>query len=462
MDNRELAFESVWGASRLLSSKRLSPVELTRVCLERIERLNPLLNAFITVAAESALNEARMAESEIQRGQYRGPLHGIPVALKDMIDTAGLRTTAASAHYANRVPQVDAEVVSRLRRAGAIVLGKLNMQEFAYGGTSVPSYFGPTRNPWNIECIAGGSSGGSAAAVASGLCFAALGTDTGGSIRQPAALCGIVGMKPSYGLVSNRGVIPLAASLDHVGPLTRTAEDCQLLLDAIAGYDAQEPSSEWHAPAVEPARSGLAGIRIGVARAFFFDGLHAEVASALEGALAALQSLGAHVHDVELEVSQDRTVFRAEAFAAHADALTHSSHLYQPETLAKLRLGASVDLRTYLAARRELKMQRRRIGEVFSSVDVLVSPTVPVPAPRLADYPSDFEGVLALEASSILRNTRPFNIFGIPALTVPCGWTESGLPIGLQLACARWRDSLALSVAHAYESTYHNRRVAPL
>jgi aspartyl-tRNA(Asn)/glutamyl-tRNA(Gln) amidotransferase subunit A len=462
MESRELAFETVRDAARLLSSKRLSPVELTRVCLERIERLNPALNAFITVAAQSALDAARTAEEEIQRGQYRGPLHGIPVALKDMIDTAGLRTTAASARYAERVPHADAEVVSRLRRAGAILLGKLNMQEFAYGGTSVPSHFGPTRNPWDLDCIAGGSSGGAAAAVAAGLCFAALGTDTGGSIRQPAALCGIVGMKPSYGLISNRGVIPLAASLDHVGPLTRSVEDCALVLDAIAGYDAEDPASEAQAFKIEAPRDTLAGIRIGVPRAFFFDGLHAEVSSAFEQALATLESLGAQVHDVALEVSADRTVFRAEAYAAHAHAIENAAHLYQPETLAKLRMGANIDLPTYLAAHQELRLQRRRIGEIFRSLDVLASPTVPVPAPRLADYPPDFDGVLALEGSSILRNTRPFNLFAIPALTVPCGWAESGLPIGIHLASARWRDSLALSVAQTFESTNDTRRNAPL
>ncbi len=240
----ELAFWSLTDAAARVRSREISPVDLVRACLDRIDRRNRELNAFITVTAESALREARIAEAEIGRGQWRGPLHGIPVALKDMIDTAGVRTTAASELFLDRVPDQDAAVVSRLRRSGAVVIGKLNMQEFAYGGSSVPSHFGPVRNPWDPRCIAGGSSGGSAAAVAAGLCFAALGTDTGGSIRQPAALCGVVGMKPTFGRVSNLGVLPLAPSLDHAGPVTRTVEDCAAVLESISGYERRDPSSE--------------------------------------------------------------------------------------------------------------------------------------------------------------------------------------------------------------------------
>src|SRR5271163_1040233 len=255
-----------------LRKKEVSPLEITRACLDRIEKLNPALNAFITANAESAVEEARAAESDISRGEWRGPLHGIPVALKDLIDTAGARTTAASGLYQHRIPEEDAEVVRRLRRAGAVILGKNNLHEFAYGGSSLVSFFGNVHNPWNTEHIAGGSSGGSAAAVAAGLCYAAIGTDTAGSIREPAALCGCVGMKPTYGRVSARGVIPLSWSLDHVGPLTATAGDAAVVLQAVAGYDpldfcsADVPVSDYVSGLSEETKN----LRVGVPRAHFY------------------------------------------------------------------------------------------------------------------------------------------------------------------------------------------------
>jgi aspartyl-tRNA(Asn)/glutamyl-tRNA(Gln) amidotransferase subunit A len=458
----ELAFSSLTGAAALLRTGKVSPVELVRTCLGRIEAQNPVLNAFITVTPESALQEARHAEAEMQRGGWRGPLHGIPIALKDMIDTAGVRTTGASAVYLDRIPAADAAVVSRLRRAGAILLGKLNMQEFAIGGSSVPSHFGPVRNPWDTSRIAGGSSGGSAAAVAAGLCFAALGTDTGGSVRQPAALCGIVGLKPSYGRVSNLGVLPLAPSLDHVGTLTRNVADCAAVLEAIAGYEPRDLSSERRPLRLHPWPNSAAGVRIGVPRAFFFDGLHPSVHRTVETALAALSDLGARIEELPLEVSTDRTVFQAEAYGSHAALIAATPELYLPETLAKLRRGASVDTLAYLHARRDLAQLRRGIARTFTRVDVLATPTVPVPAPRLRDYPRSFDEVLAWEAGSMLRNTRPFNGLGIPAVTVPCGWTDEGLPIGLQFAAGPWQERRALALALAYEAAtlWHTRHPA--
>src|SRR5579864_5623995 len=264
--------------------REVSPVEITQECLERIERLNPGLNAFITVTAESALAQARLAEGEILRGEWRGPLHGVPVALKDLIDTAGVRTTAASAVYKDRVPDRDAEIVRRLRQAGAVIVGKNNLHEFAYGGSSVVSYFGDVHNPWNVGRIAGGSSGGSAAAVVAGLAYAAIGTDTAGSIREPAALCGCVGLKPTYGRVSSRGVIPLSLSLDHVGPLAVTVEDAAIVLQAIAGYDAADITSA-DVPVgdyVSGLREGAKSLRVGVPRTHFFEDLDPEVAAAME------------------------------------------------------------------------------------------------------------------------------------------------------------------------------------
>ena len=417
--HRELALLSAARAAALVKSKQVSPVELARACLARIEALNPSLNAFISVTAAAALEQAKLAESEVRRGEWRGPLHGIPIALKDMIDTAGTPTTAASALYKDRVPARDAAVVERLRRAGAVLLGKLNMQEFAYGGTSIPSHFGPTRNPWRLDCVAGGSSGGSAAAVAAGLCYGSLGTDTGGSIRQPAAFCGVVGLKATHGCVSTRGVIPLAPSLDHVGPLARTVGDCALLLEAIAGYDCADITSEDHPIDLAPDAVDLGRMRIGIAREFFFAELDGEVAAAVESALALLSSLGARTREVAVGVSTDRTVFRAEAFAHHAAYLAETPQLYLPETRRKLELGARIDAPTYIAARRHLAEHAAASWSLFTEVDVLITPTAPVAAPRLADYPATFDEVLALEGSSILRNTRPFNMLGIPTLTLP-------------------------------------------
>ena len=307
--------------SQRLRRREVSPVEITQDCLERIERLNPELNAFITVTGESALAEAQLAEAEILRGKWRGPLHGVPVALKDLIDTAGVRTTAASALYKDRVPEQDADVVRRLRQAGAVIVGKNNLHEFAYGGSSLVSYFGEVHNPWDLGRIAGGSSGGSAAAVVAGLAYAAIGTDTAGSIREPAALCGCVGLKPTYGRVSSGGVIPLSLSLDHVGPLAATVADAAVVLQAIAGYDAADittadvPVADYVAALREDAKS----LRVGVPRAYFFDDLDAEVASAMEHALRGVATLVAEMKEVHVDVPMDRSLQTAESYAYHAE-----------------------------------------------------------------------------------------------------------------------------------------------
>ena len=306
-------------------------MEVTRDCLARIEKLNPELNAFITVTAESALAEARKAEQEIGRGEWRGALHGVPIALKDLIDTAGVRTTAGSALYKDRIPNEDAEVVRRLRQAGAVIVGKNNLHEFAYGGSSLISHFGDSHNPWDVGRIAGGSSGASAAAVVAGLAYAAIGTDTAGSIREPAALCGCVGLKATYGRVSARGVIPLSTSLDHVGPLTPTVEDAAIVLQAIAGYDAADLASADVPVAdyVSATAEGVKGLRVGVLREYFFEDLDGEVASAMEHALAGIRSLGVELREVRLEVPTDRALQMAESYAQHAESVARSPELYQ-------------------------------------------------------------------------------------------------------------------------------------
>jgi aspartyl-tRNA(Asn)/glutamyl-tRNA(Gln) amidotransferase subunit A len=453
--------ETIFELAPLLRKKEISPVEPTRACLERIERLNPSLNAFITVTADSALAQAAAAEAEIVRGAWRGPLHGIPVALKDLIDTAGVRTTAASALFQDRVPAEDAEVVRRLKEAGAVILGKNNLHEFAYGGSSLVSYFGDVHNPWNIGHIAGGSSGGSAAAVVAGLCCAAIGTDTAGSIREPAALCGCVGLKPTYGRVSSRGVIPLSWSLDHVGPLTATVTDAALVLQAIAGYDpvdittSEVPVADYVAAARESSNS----LRVGVPRAYFYEELDREVEAAMQQTLAVIKTLVAEVRDVELDVPTDRSLQSAESYAVHAENVAKAPELYQAETLRRIRSGANISAGDYIHRRRELDEARRKIRDVFDEVDLLVTPTMPMPAPAIPDLKMNPDALRPAELR-LLRNTRPFNVWGLPAISVPCGFTQSGLPIGLQIAGAPWRENLVLQLAHAYEQStaWHKRR----
>jgi aspartyl-tRNA(Asn)/glutamyl-tRNA(Gln) amidotransferase subunit A len=446
-----------------LRRKEVSPLELTRDCLDRIEKLDPALNAFITVTAESALAEARTAESEISRGEWRGPLHGIPVALKDIIDTAGTRTTAASAIYQNRIPAEDAEVVRRLRAAGAVILGKNNLHEFAYGGSSLVSFFGDVHNPRDVEHIAGGSSGGSAAAVAGGLCYAAIGTDTAGSIREPAALCGCVGIKPTYGRVSGRGVIPLSWSLDHVGPLAATVGDVALALQVIAGYDAPDVCSVDVAVSdyVSGLHEGAKTLRVGIPRAHFHDELDDEVRALVDAALGVIGTLAAEVREVNLEVPTDRVVQMSESYAYHADHVVHTPELYQPETLRRIRNGADISATEYILRRRELEQERRRSRHFFAHVDLLVTPTMPIPAPAIADLKKDPEALRPAELT-LLRNTRPFNVWGLPAISVPCGFTKIGLPVGLQIAGPPWREDLVLRLAQAYESAAGWRQRSPV
>jgi len=455
---------SIAWLSQRFRCKQSSPVEITRECLSRIERLNPRLNAFITVMAETALAEARAAEDEIARGQWRGPLHGIPIALKDLIDTAGTRTTCASALYADRVPSEDADVVRRLRRSGAVIIGKNNLHEFAYGGSSLISHFGEVRNAWDPERIAGGSSGGSAAAVAPGLCCAAIGTDTAGSIREPAALCGCVGIKPTWGRVSSRGVIPLSASLDHVGPLGGCVEDVAIVLQSIAGYDAPDLTSVDIAVSdyVSGLKEDVKSVRVGVPREYFFDDLDPEVGTAIDHALMGIKTLVADVREVRLEVPTDRTLQAAESYAFHAGNVANHADSYHPETLRRIRTGENVSAAGYIERRRELEEARRRIRDVFAEVDVLLTPTTPMAAPSISELKTNPDGLRPAELR-LLRNTRPFNVWGLTAISLPCGFTQGGLPIGLQIAGPHWREDLVLRLAHAYErATAWHKRQCPL
>ncbi len=449
--------QSIREASVLLRSGKVSPVELTRECLTRIEKLNPVLNAFITITADSAMAEARRAETEITRGEWRGPLHGIPLALKDLIDTAGVLTTAASAVFKERIPAEDAEVTRRLKQAGAILLGKQNLHEFAYGGSSLVSYFGDVHNAWNPEHIAGGSSGGSATAVAAGMCYGAIGTDTAGSIREPASLCGVVGLKPTYGAVSTRGVIPLSQSLDHVGTIARTVEDAAIIFQTIAKETDPVVWERGFARSRRAEDPPPHKLRIAVPRKFFCEELDPEVASAFQQALSVLSTMS-DISEINLEVPTDRTLQKAESYAYHCEFVRQSPELYQPETLRRIRTGEGISPEDAARCKRELQEARKQIASVFNDVDLLITPTTPTPAPVISELKANPD-LLRPRELALLRNSRPMNVWGLPAISVPCGFTQCGLPIGLQIIGPHGGESEVLQLAHAYEqaTAWHKR-----
>lgn len=438
-------------ASQAVQKKEVSPVDLTQACLARIERLDPKLNAFITVTAEPALEEAARAEAEIARGEWKGPLHGIPVAVKDLAETAGVRTTAGSKVLEHHIPSEDAEIVRRLRSAGAILLGKLNLHEFAYGGSGFISHYGPARNPWNTAHITGGSSSGSAAAVAAGLCYAAIGTDTAGSIRLPAAYCGIVGLKPSYGLVSTRGIIPLSWSLDHVGPMARTVSDAALVLQAIAHYDQHDFYCQKFPPVYYPSaiEEGCSALRLGVPRNFWND-LDPEIEHAVDSAVALLSRITTGMKEIELSFEADRTVVRCEPYVYHQRHLPAHENDYHPETLRRISSGSDVTVAAYIEKHHELLRQRREVLHIFEQVDLVITPTVPVLPPSFAELEAA-PGDLRARELVMLRNTRPFNVFGLPTISVPCGFSSTGLPIGLQISGAPGTEGVVMALARAYE-----------
>jgi aspartyl-tRNA(Asn)/glutamyl-tRNA(Gln) amidotransferase subunit A len=439
----------------------LSPVELTDRLLATIEQGNPILNAYLTVTAESARIQARAAAEALAHGQDQGPLLGIPLALKDLFDVAGVRTTAGSPILSTNVPQADSAVAERLRAAGAVLLGKTHLHEWALGVTSINPHFGPCHNPWRTDHIAGGSSGGSAAAVAAGLCLGAFGSDTGGSIRIPAALCGVVGLKPTRGRVSLRGVIPLSWSLDHVGPLARTVRDVALLLQAVAGYDPADPTSV-DVP-VDDYVSGLgrnvAGMRVLVPTNFFFERSSPEVAALVQDALDALAALGCHLIPVELPGIEDlgpasTRMNVSDAAAYHAQHLAERPADIGADVLARLRGGEATTGPDYARARQLQRIWRRTLATLLSGDTLLATPTTAIPAFPIAGADS------VATAGRLTAFTAPFNLTGLPAISVPCGFTPSGLPVGLQLVGRPWTETLVLAVADAYEQAtgWHTRR----
>lgn len=440
----ELTALTLTDASARIRDKRVSSTALTNACLKRIETIDPRLNSFITVTPGSALKQAAELDAETARGRNRGALHGIPIALKDLIDTAGVRTTGASAHFKDRVPDDDAEVVRRLKNAGAVLLGKLNMDEFAYSFTSETSYFGPIHNPWDLKRTPGGSSGGCGAAVAAGLCYGAVGSDTGGSIRMPAAVCGIVGLKPSLGLVSTRGALSLAWSLDHLGPMCRTVADTAAMLQEMAGYDALDPASREYTVENYVRRTSrlTTGLRVGVADEFFFDAADSGIVAAVEAALQVLDKLTKSRQKVILPDARLPVIY-AEAYAYHEERMKNSLELFHPQTRATIGLGRNVTMTDYARAVHQLRNVRHQARELFREVDVIITPTTPVP-PFLLKPGSEPDLIL-------LRNAIPFNIYNLPTISVPCGFTHEGLPIGMQISAAPGEEGTVIALAAAFE-----------
>jgi aspartyl-tRNA(Asn)/glutamyl-tRNA(Gln) amidotransferase subunit A len=458
MAAEELTQSSIAELAPRLQRREVSPVEITRAHLERIERLNPRLLAYITVLPERALAAARRAENEIGQGQYRGPLHGIPVALKDLFAIQGVRLTCGSKILAQHVADRHATVTQRLEEAGAILLGTLNMHEFAWGATSINPHYGTPRNPWDTKRIPGGSSGGSAVATRANLAMATLGSDTGGSVRVPAALSGVVGLKPTYGRVSRTGIYPLGWSLDHPGPLTRSVTDAALMLQAIAGHDPADPTtSRLPVPDYAQALTGeVRGLRVGVPRTLFFEQLEPQVAAAVEAALGTLHTLGATCVEVELPLMRyvpaaSFVLLLTEAYAVHEPWLRTRAQDYGADVRMRLALGATILASHYLKAQRFRTLLCQETMQTLQRVDALVTPTTLMTAARIDEPVVRIAGQDVVVVTNLARFTRPFNLTGLPALSLPCGFTDTGLPIGLQIVGQPFDEPTVLRLAHAYE-----------
>ncbi|MGE5123111.1 MAG: amidase [Acidobacteriaceae bacterium] len=451
----QLTTLSLQQAAQLLKHKEISPVELAQAHLESIERLDQELNSFLTVTPELALQQARQAEKEIMQGEYKGNLHGIPLGLKDLFETKGIRTTAGSTFFAEYFPDTDAVVVQKLKEAGAVILGKLNMHEIALGVTNENPHYGDCCNPWDLTRITGGSSGGNASALAAGVCMGALGSDTGGSIRIPASLCAVVGFKPTYGRVSLRGVIPLSWNLDHAGPMARSVQDVAILLQAIAGYDVEDawsvdmPVDDYLA---EPA-ADLQGWRIGLASDDYFTDpeiVDEEVRASVSQASLVFAELGAKVDEVPFLNAREAAMANglmtpSDAAAFHHHRLAENPQGFGADVLKRLQAGAAYSSTEYSLARRMQTILRCQFVDFFKDYDLLLTPTTPIAAPVRASAD-------AVERARLLtRYAAPFNLTGLPALSVPCGWTRDKMPIGLQIVGKPWAEAKVLAAGRLYE-----------
>ncbi len=459
----DLCYLSMAEAATGLRQKKFSPVELTEACLSRIQTFDGRLHCFITCTAELAIRQAKQAEKALFSDNDFGPLHGIPIALKDLYATQGIRTTCHSAVLHDWVPDFNATAVGKLSGAGTVLLGKLGMHEFAFGGPSVDAPFPAVRNPWNTAHITGGSSSGSGAALAAGFCYGALGSDTGGSIRNPAAHCGIVGIKPTYGRVSRYGVVPLSWSLDHTGPMARSVEDCAIMLQVLAGYDSNDPASA--NVAVPDFRSALRdrikGLRVGVPRANWFNenkGTDPRTEGVFNAALRTLKELGAEIIDIDgqsfsLARKANQTILIAEAYAYHEKNLQHSPEKFGSSVRRRLLEGAFLSAADYIAAQRARTALNEQIRENFSRLDAFATPTIARP-------PDAFDGMDPNEQNLRPNFTNPFNLTGLPALSVPCGFTPDNLPVGLQIVAPPFAEATCFRLAFAYEQAtiWHKHR----
>jgi aspartyl-tRNA(Asn)/glutamyl-tRNA(Gln) amidotransferase subunit A len=467
MDTLEICYMGAGDLSKLVQSKEISPVEIIEAHLTRIDATEPMLNSFITLLADQARKSARQAEKDIQAGRYKGPLHGIPVALKDLYNTGGVRTTSGSRIFDTFIPSEDCTVAAKFHQAGAILLGKLNMHQFAYGPTGENPDYGHMHNPWNPDMVTGGSSGGSGSAAAAGQCTITTGSDTGGSIRIPAALCGIVGLKPTYGLVSRYGLSSLSWSLDHPGPMTRTVEDTAITMNVIAGHDPKDvASAKVDIPDYTSALTGdVKGLRIGIVKEYFEAPLDPQVRKAVMDAISLLESMGAEIKEVSYPMFNQSqaissTVLMAEATAYHRDLLEKDGHqLYDP-VRQRLEAGLFISAAEYLRAQQARSIFDQQGRRLLDEVDLLAGPTEPVTAPEIMA-----SKVMAGEqevgvVGALTQYTRPYNINGFPAISVPCGFSDDGMPIGLQLAGRPFDELTVLRAAHAYEQAndWHTRR----
>jgi aspartyl-tRNA(Asn)/glutamyl-tRNA(Gln) amidotransferase subunit A len=464
-----LVWASMGELARLVATKAVSPVEVVQAHLDRIAALDGQVKAFITVMADAALQSAKAAEAAVMARESLGPLHGVPVGLKDLYCTRGVKTTAGSRILGDWVPAEDATVVSRLAGAGAIMLGKLNMHEFAYGPEGLNVHYGTSWNPWDASThrIPGGSSSGSGAGVAAGLCPGALGSDTGGSIRIPSSLCGLTGIKPTYGRVSRAGALPLAWSLDHVGPMCRSAADCALMLGAMSGYDPRDPStSVLPVPDYTAALTGqVKGLRVGLLRRAFLESAGEPQRRAVEAAVKALETLGASVREVELPqmkyaAGAAAAVISAESYAYHEPWLKSRIAEYGPDVRERLLVGAFVSGTDYLRGQRVRQLIRDEVDQVLGGLDVLIAPTLPIAAVPVGTREVEIDGRPHPVRPSLVRYTRPFNASGHPAASVPCGFTADGLPIGMQVIGRSFDEATVLRVADAYQlvTDWHARR----
>lgn len=476
MSAEELESLTIASLAPAIEKRSISPVELTRLILARIERINPLINAYVTVTSEAALSEAKNAEQEIARGRYRGSLHGIPFSIKDNLATKGVRTTAGSKILEDWKPDYDATVVARLREAGAIILGKTNLHEWALGGTTINPFYGTTRNPWDLNRIAGGSSGGSAAAVAASLCLGSVGTDSAQSVRNPASMCGIIGLKPTYGRTSQFGTVPGtgAYSCNHTGILTRNVEDAAIVLEAVAGYDPRDPlSAEKPVPRYRDAvGKDVKKLRVGILRGYFEEDMTREVKDVFRQAVAVLEKLGMKTEEVtiphmELMPAVKVCTSRVENASAHDRNLRTRSQDYSPQTRYAYLAALLVPASTYLMAQRVRRIICNEFHALLQRVQLFAVPTISFPVPTIDECNS---GWLDIDGKKVRRQderggadsfcTIPFNVTGFPAMSIPCGFSAAGTPIGMQIASGPFQEELIFTVAHAYEQAteWHNRR----